>query len=48
MTFSKVILVEDIGLILIEFIKIAVAPDANTPGCHESVGIEDVHIFKVE
>lgn len=48
MIFNKVILTEDISLILIELIEIALAPDANIHGCHESLGTEDVHIFKVE
>lgn len=47
-TFSKVILTEDIGLVLLELTKRAVTPDANMPGCHESLGIEDVCIFRVE
>lgn len=45
MIFNKVILTEDISLILIEPVGIAIAPHANMHGCQKSLGTEDACSF---
>lgn len=46
--FNKIIFTEDIGFVLIDLIKKAVALATKMHGCHESLGFEDMHIFKAE
>lgn len=48
MMFNKSILTDDISLVLIDLIKIAVAPATKMLGCQRSLGFEDVNIFKDE
>lgn len=48
MMFNQSILTDDISLVLIDLIKIAVAPATKMVGCQRSLGFEDVNIFKVE